>query len=192
MPTFTDQPFRIADIHELFELLERSAQDHDSPGVEGEAVDQLAHGLQCAYELLLSHPDDDELQIAGLVHDIGHQLVPGDDAGHGIAAAEAVRDLLGDRVATLVELHVPAKRYLVATDPAYRSLLSSVSVRTLGNQGGTMTVDEAADFRRRDGWEDGVALRRADDRAKTPGRVVFELAWWRPVVERVVAAQRAR
>jgi predicted HD phosphohydrolase len=192
VPTFTDHPFRIADIDELFELLERSAQDHDSPGVEGEAVDQLAHGLQCAYELLLSHPDDDELQIAGLVHDIGHQLVPGDDAGHGVAAAEAVRELLGDRVATLVELHVPAKRYLVATDPAYRSLLSSVSVRTLGNQGGTMTVDEAADLRRRDGWEDGVALRRADDRAKTPGRVVFELTWWRPVVERVVAAQRTR
>jgi predicted HD phosphohydrolase len=55
-----------------------------------------------------------------------------------------------------------------------------------------MTVDEAADLRRRDGWEDGVALRRADDRAKTPGRVVFELTWWRPVVERVVAAQRTR
>ncbi len=192
MQIFSDLPFRIADIDELFAVLERSAQDHDSPGVEGEAVDQLAHGLQCAYELLLSHPDDDELQVAGLVHDIGHQLVPGDDAGHGIAASDAVRHLLGERVAALIELHVPAKRYLVATDTTYRSLLSPVSVRTLGNQGGTMTVAEAAAFRRRDSWEDGVALRRADDRAKTAGRVVFDLAWWRPVVERVIAAQSAR
>ena len=34
--------------------------------------------------------------------------------------AETVRRLLGERVAGLVEAHVPAKRYLVTTDASYR------------------------------------------------------------------------
>ncbi|MFJ5969549.1 hypothetical protein [Streptomyces sp. NPDC093060] len=33
--------------------------------------------------------------MAGLVHDIGHRLVPGDEAGHGSHAATAVEGLLG-------------------------------------------------------------------------------------------------
>ena len=39
-----------------------------------------------------------------------------------IVAADAVRDLLGERVAALVELHVPAKRYLVTVDAGYRAV----------------------------------------------------------------------
>ena len=56
----------------LLDLLEtgRTADD-------GEEVDLLAHALQCASLLVDASPDDPELQVAGLVHDIGTLLEPG-------------------------------------------------------------------------------------------------------------------
>ncbi|MGY4101726.1 hypothetical protein ACW2Q0_19550 [Nocardia sp. R16R-3T] len=76
----------------------------------------MNHDLQCAELLRRTHSGDEELQLAGLLDDIGHKLAPGDDAGHAKHGANAIRALLGDRVARLVELHVVAKRYLAATD----------------------------------------------------------------------------
>lgn len=142
----------------------------------------LDHGLQCAYELAVAEPDDVALQLAGLVHDIGHHLVIGDDAGHGRHGGDAVRHLLGDRVATLVELHVPAKRYLVTVDPAYRAKLSPISVATLHRQGGNMTVDEAAAFASHPLRESALQLRNADEAAKVPNRKVPSLAHWVPLL----------
>ncbi|GGU92266.1 hypothetical protein GCM10010260_28610 [Streptomyces filipinensis] len=65
-------------------------------------MDILDHGLQAAALLAVSHPRDEELQPAGLVHGIGHCLVPADESGHGRHAAAAVEGLLGPRVARLV------------------------------------------------------------------------------------------
>lgn len=157
----------------------------DAAPPQREAVDLLAHALQCAYEIALAHPDDLELQVAALVHDIGHLLAPGDDAGHGRIGADAVRELLGDRVARLVEHHVAAKRYLVTIDPTYRATLSSVSIVTLERQGGTMTDDELRAAEALPDWDGGLLLRRADEAAKVPGRPVPELETWRHVLERV-------
>jgi len=155
---------------------------------EGEGLDQLAHGLQCAHELAVEFPDDVELQVAGLVHDIGHQLLPKDDRVdhdlmHGIAAGDAVRDLLGERVATLVELHVPAKRYLVSVESEYGEVLSPMSAITLANQGGPMTPEEIDEFEELPELDAAVALRRADEAAKMPGRNVPDLDHWRPIIE---------
>ncbi|MEV7442418.1 HD domain-containing protein [Streptomyces sp. NPDC091204] len=72
---------------------------HDSPD---------NRGLRTAALLRRSHPSDKELQLAGLLHDIGQMLRPGDRARHAVLAAEAVRPLLGERVARLVRLHAPA------------------------------------------------------------------------------------
>ncbi len=110
-----------------------------APG-EAEGLSELDHGLQCAYELSRVRPDDVELQVAGLVHDIGHQFAS--DEQHGAAGGERVRSLLGDRVAVLVEMHVPAKRYLVTTDPDYMSALTGVSIESLGAQGGPLSPEE--------------------------------------------------
>lgn len=175
----------IVSIDALFGVLASGYGTPESTG-GGERVDQLAHALQCAYEVSLARPHDDELQIAALVHDIGHLLVPGDDSGHGRHAAAAVADLLGARIAALVELHVDAKRYLVTTDPAYQGVLSTTSVRTLLAQGGGMTGAEVAAFERARWSLDAVVLRQADDAAKVPGRSVPPLMAWRPVVELVV------
>lgn len=181
---------QIMNLEHLIGLLAEGAGAHDTPRDSGtEAVDLLSHALQCAYELSLSRPTDAELVVAGLVHDIGHQLVPGDDAGHGIAGAHAVRSLLGDRVARLVEYHVPAKRYLVAVDPDYRSTLSPISVTTLAAQGGPMSAAEIAHHEALPDWPAALVLRHADEAAKVPGRTVPTLAHWRPVLERIASTR---
>lgn len=45
-------------------------------------MDILHPGLQVAALLAMGHPDDEELQVSRLVHDIGHCLVPADETGH--------------------------------------------------------------------------------------------------------------
>ena len=148
---------------------------------EGAGFTELDHALQCAFELSVTHPDDPELQVAGLVHDIGHQF--GDDDAHGRTGAAFVDPVLGTRVARLVEAHVPAKRYLVAVDPGYA--LSSVSVTSLAAQGGPLSPADRQAFESSPHSADAVGLRRADDAAKTPGRPVPPLERWIPVLERV-------
>ncbi len=95
-----------------------------------DVVGPLPHLLQTAELLAESHPDDPQLVAAGLVHDIASSLDLG-DGDHGALGAELVTPLLGARVGALVVGHVDAKRYLVATDPAYRSILSENSTTTL-------------------------------------------------------------
>lgn len=167
----------------LMTLLADCADVWDTPDRSGDPVDILDHGLQVAALLAVSHPDDAELQLAGLVHDIGHFLVPADEEGHGRHAAAAVEGLLGPRVARLVAAHIPAKRYLAAADP--QLALSPESARTLGCQGGPMTPAEATAFEADPDFHAAIALRRADDAGKVVGLPVPPLDSWRPLVERV-------
>jgi predicted HD phosphohydrolase len=163
----------------LSELIELLIQMEGSPG-EADGLSELDHGLQCAYELSRVRPDDVELQVAGLVHDIGHQFAS--DEQHGAAGGARVRALLGDRVAALVEMHVPAKRYLVTTDPDYVSALTGVSIESLGVQGGPLSPAEAESFASSAYAHDAVLLRRADDAAKVAGRSVAPLDHWLPML----------
>ncbi|MFF8785126.1 HD domain-containing protein [Streptomyces sp. NPDC015125] len=159
----------------------------DTPDRSGDPVDILDHGLQVAAVLAQRHPHDEELQVAGLVHDLGHHLVPGDEARHGEHAAAAVGGLLGARVARLVALHIPAKRYLAVTDAERTAGLSPESTRTLALQGGPMTPEEQAAFEAQPDFLAAVALRHADDAGKVVGLRVAGLEHWRPRVERVAA-----
>ncbi len=58
--------------------------------------------LRTAALLRRSRPADKELQLAGLLQDVGRMLRPGDGARHAVLGAHALRPLLGDRVARLV------------------------------------------------------------------------------------------
>lgn len=174
-------------IDELFALLERCRGFYDSLDDDGDPLPVLDHGLQCAALLADQFPDDEELQVAGLVHDVGHRLAPGASAAHGVIAADAVRDLLGERVAALVELHVPAKRYLVTVDLAYRNGLSAGSTISLARQGGELSNDERVALEANPHLADALKLRRCDERAKDPAAIVDGLERWRPIVERVAA-----
>ena len=88
-------------------------------------------------------------------------------------------------MAALVEMHVPAKRYLVATDPAYKSALTDVSIESLAAQGGPLSAADARSFATSPFAADAVVLRRADDAAKVPGRSVPGLDHWLPILNEV-------
>ncbi|MFL6239708.1 MAG: HD domain-containing protein [Actinomycetes bacterium] len=184
-------PERLAtpvDLDDLLDLLEEGAAYDDA-----EEVDLLAHGLQCAAALAEAVPDDLELQVAGLVHDIGHIVyaraeghsAEDEDAHHAAVGAAIAAPLLGDRVAFLVRHHVDAKRYLVSNDPAYADALSPRSVESLTAQGGTLTDGERAILDHSHDLDALVALRRADDAAKVPGARVPGLVSWLPVLRTV-------
>ncbi|WP_189741631.1 hypothetical protein [Streptomyces nojiriensis] len=66
-------------------------------------------GLRTAALLRRSHPFDKELQIAGLVHRLGHLLRLSDGTVTVGVAAESIRPLLGERVARLVRLQSPER-----------------------------------------------------------------------------------
>jgi len=177
-------------LDELLALLRSCDGFYDSLGDDGDPLPVLDHSLQCAALLARQFPDDLELQAAGLVHDVGHRIAPGESAQHGVIAADAVRGLLGDRVAALVELHVPAKRYLVTVDPEYRDALSDGSTVSLARQGGALSSEEKATLDANPYLHDALALRRCDERAKVVGLDVGGLAQWEPVLERVAAGDR--
>ena len=178
-------------VDDLFTALDAS-RDADEEG----GLSILDHCLQCADLLQRGHPDDVELQVAGLVHDLGWlEREAGRwalrlDAAHDAEGRHLVGPLLGARVADLVGGHVAAKRYLLATDPAYRGLLSARSETTLQFQGGVMTTAEADEFVAIPYSGDLVALRRADDSAKVRGKEVPGLDAWRATVDALAAARR--
>lgn len=149
---------------------------------DGEPVDQLQHALQCA-NLARGAGHGPEVVVAALLHDVGRSPVALRDlreAGvtgseHGALAGAWLAPLLGERVAWLAEQHVPAKRYLVATDPAYEESLTDTSRRTLERQGGPMSEEEVSGFEEHPGWREAVELRRWDDLGKDPNAEVPQL-----------------
>lgn len=150
----------------LEEIVALLARGEARPLGPGQTVTQLGHALQTATTLRRDQPDDVELAVAGLVHDLG-QLLPGArDETHAMDGAAAVRAALGERVAGIVSLHVEAKRYLVAADANYKERLAGDSVASLRRQGGSYTQREASAFLSRPWASDAVTLRRADDSGK--------------------------
>jgi predicted HD phosphohydrolase len=155
-------------------------------GVYDEAdVDGLAHALQCGAALRVSHPDDAELAVAGLVHDIADIAYPDDHGDHARRGADLVEPLLGPRVARLVGAHVAAKRYLVATDPEYGARLSPRSVETLHLQGDALDASAVAELASDPDLDAILALRRADEAAKDTAARPPALDTWRPLIEQV-------
>src|SRR5713226_3597511 len=119
-----------------------------------ERVSQCEHALQCAF-LAEQENAPATLVTAALLHDLGHLLydagecpaIRGIDDRHEELGAEHLQGAFGPAVVEPVRLHVPAKRYLCATDPDYFRRLSAASVSSLQLQGGPFNAYEAAAFR---------------------------------------------
>ncbi|KAL7653495.1 hypothetical protein ACMYSQ_008198 [Aspergillus niger] len=131
-----------------------------------------------------------ELILAALLHDIG-QIIPLSSTkevrmnlkssnsnsienvgrmGHETIGAEYLRSLgFSEKVCRLVESHVPAKRYLTATDKAYYETLSSASKKSLEFQGGPFKGAELEAFETDPLRDEMVKLRLWDDAAKVQG-----------------------
>jgi len=139
----------------------------------GEDVSMAQHMLQAA-GLARAAGAEAHLVVAALVHDIGHftgvisgrELMAGKENHHDDAGADWLTGWFGPEVTEPVRLHVAAKRYLCAVDPAYIGELSDASVYTLGLQGGPMSSAEQKAFEGSPYFSDAVALRRWDDMAK--------------------------
>lgn len=156
---------------------------------DGEAVDLWTHQLQTAAALQREGADD-ELVVAGLLHDIGDGRVS--PAAHGPWGGALVSDLLGERVAWLIATHTEAKRFACTTEPGYWDALSPVSRRTLELQGGRMSEAEQRRFRIHPWFADAMRMRRCDDGGKDPAAPPPDPAPLRAALERAAAAQRRR
>ena len=161
----------------------------------GEAVTVTQHSLQAAYFAQRSDAPDD-LIVAALLHDIGHLIEPAPadiadwktDARHEWVGSQWLALRFGADVCEPVRLHVPAKRYLCATDAGYYAALSAASKRSLAVQGGAFDTAEAEDFAALPFAQDAVALRRWDDRAKVPHAPTRSLEAYRDMIRRVAEA----
>jgi predicted HD phosphohydrolase len=169
-----------ATVDELLALMAQGAGVYDEPEIDG-----LFHALQCGANLLGSDPDDAELVVAGLVHDIADIAFPNDHGDHAARGAALIEPLLGARVARLVGAHVVAKRYLVATDPSYRSQLSARSVETLQLQGDALDESTIAALAADPDLDAILRLRRADELAKDADARPPALDTWRPLLLQV-------
>ena len=158
----------------------------------GEAVTQAEHALQAAHFARRAGAQD-ALVLAALLHDIGHLVVevPDDiadwttDARHEETGAQWLARHFGPEVCEPVRLHVAAKRYLCATDPAYRARLSVASVHTLALQGGPMDADGCARFEASPWHRDAVRLRFFDETAKVAGLATEPFAAYAPLLARL-------
>jgi len=159
----------------------------------GEPVTMAEHMLQGA-ALAEAEGAGDALVAAALLHDIGHftsefgAYHPSDteDRHHDEAGAAVLAPFFPPVVTECVRLHVAAKRFLCATDPAYFAKLSPASVHSLSLQGGPMLLAEVAAFRRHPFHAEAVRVRLWDDQGKVAGRKTPDFAHYVPLLERVV------
>ena len=155
----------MVELDSLFTLLERRGGEMYG----GEPVTQLQHALQCA-TLALEDNAGDALITAALFHHIGHLISNAD----GLAANQGLR------------LHVPAKRYLCATNHDYLAQLSPASRMSLEVQGGPFNEAEAELFINGRHGPAAVRLRHWDDLAKDPEMTMLTLSSFKPHARRVL------
>lgn len=158
-------------VDEVFSLYEQYGSDD----YIGEPVSQIEHMCQAA-QLAEAEGYDDEVILAAFFHDIGHLCehifnVKHMD-GYGIADHESLGGQylrekgFSEKIARLVESHVPAKRYLTFKYPGYYNKLSEASKITLARQGGVMDEIEAEQFEMDDLHPLFIKIREWDDKAK--------------------------
>ena len=153
-------------------------------GYDGEPVTQTSHMVQCAM-LAMEANADPELVLGAFLHDVGHLLghkQQGEDMGgfgavnhEGIGAMYLRQKGFSERICAVVNGHVAAKRYLVATDEAYAATLSAASRETLRWQGGPMTVAEVTAFEKHPFFADIIQVRLWDEKAKDANAVLLPM-----------------
>lgn len=165
-------------------------QKRGSGAYFGESVSMTEHALQAAY-FAQSAAAPPGLIVAALLHDIGHLVedVPDDladwtaDAHHEEIGGHWLAKRFRPEVSEPVRLHVPAKRYLLATDAAYFAKLSPASIVTLKLQGGPMAAHEVAKFETERYHREAVRVRQWDDQGKVAGLKTPGLSDYRALID---------
>ena len=194
MPNYIDQSLAQAmkngtaeqKVDALFNYMEAQGQSFYD-----EVVTQLEHALQCA-ALAQQNDAGPTLITSALLHDLGHFILDEHNADKAFLAKDLNHEEIGARylapffpeaVTTPIRLHVPAKRYLCATDASYHDGLSEASKRSLKVQGGVMSDEEREAFEQIPHFQDALTLRRWDDLAKVSGLETAKLETYRDIVQ---------
>jgi phosphonate degradation associated HDIG domain protein len=156
----------------------------------GEPVSVGEHALQSAFFAEAAGASG-ALVLAALLHDIGHLVEPApedisewkSDARHELTGSRWLACRFGAEVYEPVRLHVPAKRYLCATEASYVKALSPASVITLKLQGGPMSPSETAAFEAEPYWQAALLVRRCDDQGKVQGLRTPDFGHYRSLIE---------
>ncbi|GAB2791677.1 HD domain-containing protein [Rhabdobacter roseus] len=188
MPYPTQETLR--EIRELFDQFGREPY-------YGEEVSQFEHAAQAA-ELARRDGYDEEVQLAAFLHDIGHMLPVTDPADlmeeygrrdHESAASDWLQERgFSQKVGTLIENHVNAKRYLTYKYPEYLRALSHASLQTLRFQGGPMPEAEATAFEQNPHFGLIIRMRRWDEAAKMTDYPTPDLGHYLAMAERYLEA----
>ncbi len=183
-------------VEEVVELYTRWGNDNYD-----EDITQLSHAVQCA-SLAQASGASDELVVAALLHDIGH-LIDLDTSGthegsldtdlkHEAIGAQALAKLFSAAVTAPVALHVEAKRWRCAADPAYRDALSPASAASLLLQGCPMNLDERSRFEMHPQFSAATQLRSWDDTGKSDDSVDPPFEQFVPLLHRVANGRSTR
>jgi [1-hydroxy-2-(trimethylamino)ethyl]phosphonate dioxygenase len=156
----------------------------------GERVSMAEHALQAAH-FAQQEGAPPALVLAALLHDVGHLLgdVPEDiadwtvDVRHEELGSRWLARRFRAEVSEPVRLHVPAKRYLCATDANYFAKLSPASVHTLKLQGGPMAPPEIAMFEAERYYRQAIRVRQWDDQGKVAGLMTPGLEAYSALIE---------
>ena len=173
-------------ISEIIQLYEKYGdEDYD-----GEPVSQSSHMIQCA--MLAMEEDDEEVTIGAFLHDIGHLLkheqfteAMGNFGvvNHEKIGAAFLRERgFSEKICAIVENHVAAKRYLVATDESYADKLSLASRETLKWQGGAMNIQEQEIFKSNPFFDEIIKVRLWDEKAKDYHIEVMPLGFFEELI----------
>lgn len=163
---------------------------------------------------------DEETILAALLHDIGQFATSADQkqmlcdasaltdldptaldgnnkqisvgvTGHERIGAEYLARLgFSSKVSSLVESHVPVKRYLTGKYPEYYDTLSAASKLSLRYQGGPFTQEQVKSFENDSLFELKVQLRQWDDAAKVVDLEVPGLESYRSMAIRHLLQQQ--
>jgi len=155
----------------------------------GESVSMAEHALQAAY-FARAAAAPPPLIVAALLHDVGHLADWVEDARHEEVGCGWLAERFPSEVYEPVRLHVPAKRYLCATNERYFSKLSAASVATLRLQGGPMSAAEIARFEQERYCREAVSIRCWDDQGKVAGLVTPQLETYRPLLDSIAIGAR--
>jgi gamma-butyrobetaine dioxygenase len=180
---------------DVIDQIFRVFREQGSGAYLGEPVSLTEHMLQSAYAAERDGAPP-RLVAAALLHDYGHFIhgLPegsaedGVDKQHEEVAHTFLSAHFGPEVAEPIRMHVAAKRYLCATEPAYVAELSPASILSLELQGGPYSQAEIAEFEASPHAEDAVRLRRYDDVGKVPGLETPDLEHYRPVLQAAIRA----
>jgi len=158
-----------------------------------EDISQVQHALQSA-TLAERSGASAKLISAALLHDIGHLLVTEaeENAGnmnHELKGYNILQIFFDEEITLPIQLHVTAKRCLVALESGYYEKLSEASKISLKKQGGPFSKEEAAEFQKQKCGEDALKLRRWDDLAKDPLAQTPDLEYFGKYILKSLKAQ---